>query len=466
MAGNQAAQPTGDASFLNQVMRGLAAPFVAMMQRWMPNAFIFATLLTILTFVICIFLTEASAGETIDAWGNGFWNLIAFTTQIAMTLITGYALAHTPAVHSLLRGIARLASSPSKAYVIVCITAIIGSLVSWGIGLIVGAIIARQTATVCRERGIPVHFPLLVAAGYAGFVVWHQGLSSSTGLAIATDGHFLIDQIGIIPVSETLFTYWNFIIVVAVAATLPFVMMLLRPADKDCVPMPADTSGDEDEEDDEQAQQAGGKRTPAQILDNARILNLLIGAAGVVYLYFHFISRGGSLNLNIINFLFLIAGILLTRSPLHYVELVTHGGRTLGPILLQYPFYAGIMGMMLDTGLAKVMAGWFVAISTAHTLPFWSMISSGLINLFVPSGGGQWAVQGPVMIEAASELGADLPRVAMGVAIGDQWTNMIQPFWTIPALAIAGLGVRDIMGYTVIAFLWTGLIFAGGLLLL
>jgi short-chain fatty acids transporter len=230
--------------------------------------------------------------------------------------------------------------------------------------------------------------------------------------------------------------------------------------------MPADTSGDEDEEDDEQAQQAGGKRTPAQILDNARILNLLIGAAGVVYLYFHFISRGGSLNLNIINFLFLIAGILLTRSPLHYVELVTHGGRTLGPILLQYPFYAGIMGMMLDTGLAKVMAGWFVAISTAQTLPFWSMISAGLINLFVPSGGGQWAVQGPVMIEAASELGADLPRVAMGVAIGDQWTNMIQPFWTIPALAIAGLGVRDIMGYTVIAFLWTGLIFAGGLLLL
>ena len=116
--------------------------------------------------------------------------------------------------------------------------------------------------------------------------------------------------------------------------------------------------------------------------------------------------------------------------------------------------------------LAKVMAGWFVAISTAQTLPFWSMISGGLINLFVPSGGGQWAVQGPVMIEAASELGADLPRVAMGVAIGDQWTNMIQPFWTIPALAIAGLGVRDIMGYTVIAFLWTGIIFAAGLLLL
>ena len=465
MTGNRAVQQAGDASVLNQIMRGLSAPFVALMHRWMPNAFIFATILTILTFIICILLTEASAGATIDAWGNGFWNLIAFTTQIAMTLITGYALAHTPAVHRLLNGIAKLASSPSKAYVIVCLTAIVGSLISWGIGLIVGAIIARETATVCRSRGIPVHFPLLVAAGYAGFVVWHQGLSSSTGLAIATEGHFLVDQIGIIPVSETLFTYWNFIIMISVAATLPFVMMLLRPADADCVPMPASNEAG-DEEESEEVRQPGTRRTPAQILDNARILNLLIGAAGLVYLYFHFITRGGSLNLNIINFVFLIGGILLTRSPLHYVELVTHGGRTLGPILLQYPFYAGIMGMMLDTGLAKVMAGWFVSISTAQTLPFWSMISGGLINLFVPSGGGQWAVQGPVMIEAARELGADLPRVAMGVAIGDQWTNMIQPFWTIPALAIVGLGVRDIMGYTVIAFLWSGLIFAAGLLLL
>ena len=461
----KSSSPKGDASVLNRVMRGLSAPFVAIMQRWMPNAFIFATLLTLLTFIICIMLTDASPGETIDAWGNGFWNLIEFTTQIAMTLITGYALAHTPAVHRLLKGIAKLASSPPKAYVIVCITAIIGSLISWGIGLIVGAIIARLTADVCRSRGIPVHFPLMVAAGYAGFVVWHQGLSSSTGLAIATEGHFLADQIGIIPVSETLFTYWNIIIIIAVAVTLPFVMMLLRPDDADCVPIPEGQAAGE-EESVESAERGRGERTPAQIINDARILNLLIGTAGLVYLYFHFISRGDSLNLNIINFIFLISGILLTRSPLHYVELVTRGGRTLGPILLQYPFYAGIMGMMLDTGLAKVMAGWFVSISTAQTLPFWSMISGGLINFFVPSGGGQWAVQGPVMTEAARELGADLSRVAMGVAIGDQWTNMIQPFWTIPALAIVGLGVRDILGYTVIAFIWSGLIFSAGLLLL
>jgi short-chain fatty acids transporter len=456
---------SGGASAVNQLMQGLARPFVALMQRWMPDAFIFAAVLSILTFVICVMLTEASVGETIDAWGNGFWNLLAFTTQIAMTLITGYALAHTPAVHRLLDGVAKLASSPSKAYVIVCLTACAGSLISWGIGLIVGAIIARETANVCRKRGIPVHYPLLVAAGYAGFVVWHQGLSSSTGLAIATPGHFLVDQVGIIPVSETIFTYWNIIIVIAVVATLPFVMMLLRPADADCVPISAEMEA-EDEGDIEHEEKAKTRRTPAQIVDNARILNLLIGAAGLVYLWFHFVTRGGSLNLNIINFIFLITGILLTRSPLHYVQLVTHGGRTLGPILIQYPFYAGIMGMMLDTGLAKVIAGWFVSISTAQTLPFWSMISGGLINMFVPSGGGQWAVQGPVMMEAAKELGADFPRVAMGVAIGDQWSNMIQPFWTIPALAIVGLGVRDIMGYTVIAFLWTGLLFSAGLLLL
>ena len=212
-----------------------------------------------------------------------------------------------------------------------------------------------------------MHFPLLVAAAYAGFVVWHQGLSSSTGLAIATEGHFLVDQIGIVSVSETLFTYWNFVIMISVAVTLPFVMMLLRPA----TPIACRWRRDPNRRRRQRriAQQLGTKRTPRESLENARILNLLIGAAGLVYIYFHFVTRGGSLNLNIINFIFLISGILLSRSPMHYVELITDGGRTLGPIILQYPFYAGIMGMMLDTGLAKVMAGWFVSISTAQTLP-------------------------------------------------------------------------------------------------
>ncbi len=192
----------------------------------------------------------------------------------------------------------------------------------------------------------------------------------------------------------------------------------------------------------------------------------MIVAAALGYLWLHFVERSGGINTNIMNLIFLTTGLILTRSPVHYMDLALAEGRGVAAILLQFPFYAGIMGIMTGTGLATVLAAWFVSFSTAETLPFWGMISGGLINLFVPSGGGQWAVQGPVMIEAAKTLGADMPRVAMGVAIGDQWTNLLQPFWAIPVLAIAGLKVRDIMGYTAVMFIWCGIIFGLGLLYL
>ncbi len=208
------------------------------------------------------------------------------------------------------------------------------------------------------------------------------------------------------------------------------------------------------------------ERTPAVILNNARIFNLVIVGAALTYLWFHFALRDGGVNTNIVILIFLTLGLALTRSPVHYMDLAMAEGRSVAAIIMQFPFYAGIMGIMTGTGLAAVLAAWFVSFATAESLPFWGMISGGVINLFVPSGGGQWAVQGPVMIEAAKTLGADMPRVAMGVAIGDQWTNLLQPFWAIPVLAIAGLKARDIMGYTAVMFIWTGLIFGLGLLYL
>lgn len=448
------------------MLRHVAQPFVYLFNRWMPNPFIFAALLTIVTFLMAVLIAGYPITKTVDAWGNNFWSLLTFSAQIAMTLITGYALAHTPLVHKLLDDFAGLVRSPASAYVLVGFAAGVASLFSWGIGLIAGAIIARETGRLCLERGIKIHYPLLVATAYSGFVIWHQGFSSSIALVIATEDHFLIDQIGVVPVSETIFSYWNITIALAVLLTMPVVMMLMKPVEKDCVPLPKELAAQDEEDVKDEGAGESEKRTPAMVMEEARIINLLIGLAGVVFLGFHFVARGGGLDLNIVNFVFLIAGILLTRSPVHYAELITHGGRTLGPILLQYPFYAGIMGMMLDSGLAKIIANSFVAISTAQTLPFWSMISGGIMNVFVPSGGGQWAVQGPIMIDAARQLGADIPRVAMGVAIGDQWTNMIQPFWTIPALAIAGLHVRDVMGYCAIALIWSGLIFSLGLIYL
>lgn len=450
------------------MLKTLAEPFVALFARWMPNPFLFAVLLSLLTFVLAWAITGYAPILTIDAWGGDFWRLLTFSGQIAVTLITGYALAHTDPVRRLLVRFAGLARGPASAYVIVGLAAGVGSLLSWAVGLIVGALIARQTATVCRQRGIVVHYPLLVATAYAGFVIWHQGLSSSIGLVIATPGHFLADQIGLIPTAQTIFAPWNMLTTLVILLTLPFIMARLRPDPGLCVEIPAHlaAAAEIDVADDDDGLAPSDISTPARRIEDARWLNWLLGLGGLIFLGRHFVVHGGGLDLNVVNFAFLVAGLLLARSPIHYVDLITDGGRTLGPILLQYPFYAGIMGMMLDSGLAVRIAGWFTAIANAHTLPFWSMISGGLLNMFIPSGGGQWAVQGPIVIDAAKQLGADIPRVAMGVAMGDGWTNMIQPFWTIPALAVAGLHVRDIMGYCVIALVWSGLLFSLGLLFL
>ncbi len=451
----------GDASWLNRVMRALARPFVALMQRYMPDAFIFAIILSVLTFVLAIVLAGASVTQAVDAWGAGLWKLQTFAAQMAMILLTGLVVAQTPLVSRGIVAIVELATTPARAYALVYLVPALCGLLSWGVCLIVGGVMARETANSCLRRGITVHYPLLVAAAYCALLTWHQGFSGSIPLKIAETNHFLVEKMGVVPFSETVFSFHSLVMVLAIIVTLPFVILLMRPPKSECFTITQELT-----EDKPAATKAHQEKTPATVLNNSRMFNLVIVAGALAYLWLHFVVRDGGISTNIMILIILSLGLALTRSPVHYMELAMAEGRGVAAIILQFPFYAGIMGLMTGTGLATMLAAWFVSISTADTLPFWGMISAGLINLFVPSGGGQWAVQGPVMIEAAQALGADIPRVAMAVAIGDQWTNMLQPFWAIPILAIAGLGVRDIMGYTAVVFIWSGLIFALGLLYL
>jgi short-chain fatty acids transporter len=182
------------------------------------------------------------------------------------------------------------------------------------------------------------------------------------------------------------------------------------------------------------AEVAKEKWTIADKLENSQIISLIIVAAGLIYIVYHFYTAGFDLNLNVVNFIFLIAGILLHRTPIHYVRAFTEGTKGAAGIILQFPFYA-------------VIAGWFVAISTSVTYPVWTYISACIINIFVPSGGGQWAVQGPIMVKAAQTLQLSIPKTIMAMAYGDQWTNLFQPFWALPLLGITRLRARDIMGY-------------------
>jgi len=446
------------------MLRAVTAALVRFLNRWMPDSFVVAVVLSALVFVMAITAADYPVSATALAWGDSIWDLLRFTNQIVLTLLLGHVLAHTPPVRRLLLACAGLVRTPTSAYVATTMVAFVCTYISWGLGLVAGGIMARSVGESCRRNGIRIHYPLLVACAYAGFVIFHQGITASIPLTIAEPDHFLADRIGTIPFTATALAPWSLGIVVVTFLTLPLVMARLAPESAECTELPEhllDAPTEPEEPADPTLHDAD---TPAARLEHWRGLNLLLVACALFWLYHHFSTHGPfALELNVVNLIFLTAGLALCRTPVQFVRLVGNAARIVGPFLVQYPLYAGIAGMMAVSGLAQMLVDLFVGLSTSRTLPFAAFFSAGVLNLFIPSGGGQWAVQGPIMVDAALKVSADIPLTAMAVALGDQWTNLIQPLVVIPILAIAGLHVRQIMGYMVIALGWTGLIFVSGL---
>lgn len=436
------------------MLRALSRPATRLMERWLPDPFIFVLVLTILAASAAMIFEHNSPLAVITMWGDGFWKLLEFSMQMLLVLVTGYILASSPPVKAILARIAALATTAGSAIILVSVVSLAASWLNWGFGLVVGAILARELA-----RQVRVDYRLLVAAAYSGFVIWHGGISGSIPLTISTPGHFTEDQIGIIPTSQTIFAWWNLAICAALFIAVPLANRMMMPRDDEAFIVAPEVLRDAE------IPPMPEHPTPAQRLENSRILMWLVGVPGVIWLGMHF-ANGGGLNLNVVNTIFLFLGILLhgtARSLLSSLDQAVKGG---AGIVIQFPFYAGIMAIMTASGLAGSLSEFFVSISTAQTLPFWSFIAGGIVNIFVPSGGGQWAVQAPVMLPAAEALGADIARVSMAVAWGDAWTNLLQPFWALPMLGIAGLKARDIMGYCVVMLLVTGVVIGAGLLFL
>jgi short-chain fatty acids transporter len=393
-------------------------------------------------------------------WNKGFWTLLVFSMQMCLILVTGYALATTKIVRRGIEALADIPKTGAGAATLVALVAIIAAYINWGLGIIVGALMARQVALRGYEKKVAMHYPLLGAAGYAGLAVWHGGFSASAPLLVATDGHFLADKIGIIPVSQTLFSPMNIVVALFLIIGLPFLFRFLNPLDEseivtiDKVLPNIDDYLSEKEKDPEEQR----RDTVASKLENSMIISIIVGVMGLIIVVWYFATKGFKLNLNIVNFTFLFVGILLHRTPINYVHAITEGTRGCAGIILQFPFYSGIMGMMKFSGLIVVIAGWFVAISNQFTFPLFTFISAALVNIFVPSGGGQWAVQGPVIVEAAKTIGVGYPKAIMALAYGDQWTNLFQPFWALALLGLTGLKARQIMGYCM-AVMLIGIVF-------
>ena len=440
--------------------------FVTLLQRYLPDPFIFAIVLTLVVFALVMPSTGQGPVQVVEAWAGGFWKLLSFSMQMAMVVVTGHAMASAPAFKRKLAIMAGIAKTPGQAIVLVTVVSAIACWVNWGFGLVVGAIFARELAA--KIRG--VDYRLLIASAYSGFLFWHAGLSGSIPLAIAGGANIETVTNGAvtaaIPTSETIFSPMNITILLVMLVTIPLLNRLMHPAAQDTIEF--DTSELLESNASESIDKAS--MTPAERMENSRVLSGLIGLMGYVFVVYYFIQNGFALNLNIVNFTFLFTAILLHGTPKSLLNAVSDGAKNCAGILLQFPFYAGIMGMMTAVGssgdsLASLISQGFVAISNETTFPLFTFLSAGIVNFFVPSGGGQWAVQAPVMMPAGAELGVDAAKTAMAIAWGDAWTNMIQPFWALPALAIAGLGAKDVMGYCLLALLGSGVIIGLGLML-
>lgn len=430
-----------------------AKPLVKLVDRYLPDPYIFVLLLTLVVMISAVVAEQKTPMDVISYWGDGFWALLSFSMQMLLVLVAGFMLASSPPIKKLLDAIAGLAKSAPQAIILVTLVSLAASWINWGFGLVVGALFAKALA-----RKVRVDYRLLVASAYSGFVVWHGGLAGSIPLTIATAGHFSESQIGIISTSETIFASFNLLLVLILFVVMPLVNRFMLPEEKDSIYIDPKALENVSSEESNTVHASNAITRPADTLENSRLLGWSVGGAGLVYLGYYFAVQGGSLNLNLVNFLFLFLAIVLHQTPRSLLQSLNEAIKGGAGIVIQFPFYAGIMAVMMQSGLAQSISEGFVAIASAESLPFWSFISAGIVNIFVPSGGGQWAVQAPIMLPAAEALGADVARVAMAVAWGDAWTNLIQPFWALPVLAIAGLKARDIMGFCLMQLIITGVI--------
>ncbi|CAN7561658.1 short-chain fatty acid transporter [Caballeronia sp. LjRoot31] len=441
-------------------MQKITGFFTELMRKYLPDPFVFAIGLTLLTMILAVLVQGQGIVALTTSWGKGFWTLLAFTTQMAVILAMGYVLATAPLTERFLDRIVMRVHDPRMAIIVATLVGGIGSYLNWGFGLVIGGIVARKLALSVKG----VHYPLIIASAYSGFTLYGLGLSASIPVLISTKGHPMEAQMGVIPLSETIFSPTMLVTSLVVLITLPLLNAWLHPKPGQPV-----TEIDRTLEERTRAAQAavpadaGDEHTFASRLNNSRLLSGLIGLIGVVYvvLYFH---GGGTMDLNLINFIILFLGIILLGTPIRYVEKLNEGIRTISGIILQYPFYAGIMAIMASSGLVNTFSEFFVKIATPHTLPFWGLISSFFINFFAPSGGGHWVIQGPFMIEAAKAIGASVGHTATAVMLGNAWNDLIQPFWILPALALSKLKLKDIMGYTVIMMFWIGIVYTVAIL--
>lgn len=447
-------------------------------QKYLPSPFTIAILLTLVTIVLAVFFTRPEETSFVDYtfdvfsfWENGIWtnSLLVFAYQMMLILILGHVLVLSKPVSNAILKVTRYCKDTATSAAIVASTTMLVAFFNWGLGLIFGALLARKVAEHAQKHGIKLNYPIIGAAGYTGLMVWHGGISGSAPIKINEDGHIasimkdvsspeMLAQIpDIIDFSETIFSLSNLMIFTTVVLIISGLFYVLgKKSNPTKINLP------------EYIMNADEKASSqAEKLDSSKMLAILFGALIIVTFFIRYFDDIKVLKItpNLINFLMLGLGIMLHGSFKRFINAVSESISDVSGILIQFPLYFGIMGIMSSSGMVTQISDFFVSISNETTLPIFTFFSAGLVNVFVPSGGGQWVVQGPIVVESALKLGVPLNKAIMALAYGDQVTNMLQPFWALPLLGITKLKAKEILPYTLIAMVVGSIIYIVGLLL-
>lgn len=447
-------------------------------RRFLPSPFTLAVLLTLLTILIALIFTENSTNNNhfftiLSYWENGIWNngLLVFAYQMMLILVLGHVLVLSRPIEKLILKLTRLVSNSANAAILVVSATMLVSFFNWGLGLIFGAILARKVGEYAQNNNIPINYPLIGACGYAGLMVWHGGISGSAPLKVSESGHIkslmegvlssdVLSQLPLtIPTSDTVLSTSNLLIFLVVLIAISLMAFRLGKKTKSTkIELTTyNFSADKDE-----------NSKGADQLDRSPWLALVFGVLILLAFGLQYSPLLKTLNIvpNMLNLFMLGMALIMHGSIKRFLHAVEEAiGDTAG-ILIQFPLYFGIMGIMSNSGMINAISDFFVSISTSTTLPIFTFFSAGLVNVFVPSGGGQWAVQGPMILESALKLDVPLNKAIMALAYGDQITNMMQPFWALPLLGITKLKAKEILPYSLLFMFVGGSIYLLGLLIL
>ena len=437
----------------------IALALTRLAERWLPDAFVFALAATVIVFVAGLAI-GVPAGQLVTAWGTSFPDLLAFAMQMALVIVTGYVVATARPVRRAIDGLARLPRSARGAVALVAAFAMASSWINWGFSLVFSAVLARAIARRFARDHRRVDYRALGAASLLGVgSIWAQGLSGSAALQMATPGALppkiraVIENGGVIPgglvsFAHTVFLWQSLASVAIEIVVVTLVMWLAAPSESSA--RDAATLGVA--LDDPDAPEPPPS-TPGEKIEHSPILTIAIVALGAVYLARTFAGGLTTLTVNTINLALLLVGMLLHWTHARLMRAVRDAVPATWGVILQFPFYAAIAGMIAATKLNDRIAHLFVSVSSARTFPALMSAYSAALGVFVPSGGSKWVIEAPYVIKAAHELRVHIGWVVACYDLGEAVANLVQPFWMLPVLALLGLRARDVMGYTFLVFL-------------